>query len=180
MSSPPRRGADTRRRRARALRRSAGRARPGAPPSGPGGNLRRGGGSESRTEAPRAARVARVPQGQPEAAERQSTAIDDPPRRTLTRLPARRPAGIGGRNQSLGSVTETVACPDPEPSCRSDRARNRATPVIDPMTSFDIVVPTVGRSDELVRLLESLTVQSHRSFRVIVIDQNLDGRLLPF
>jgi hypothetical protein len=48
------------------------------------------------------------------------------------------------------------------------------------MTSFDIVVPTVGRSDELVRLLESLTVQSHRSFRVIVIDQNLDGRLLPF
>ena len=45
--------------------------------------------------------------------------------------------------------------------------------------SFDIVVPTVGRRDELQRLLESLANQSHRSFRVIVVDQNEDDRLGP-
>jgi len=47
------------------------------------------------------------------------------------------------------------------------------------MTSFDIVVPTIGRSDELVKLLDSLAVQSHQGFRVMVVDQNPDERLLP-
>jgi GT2 family glycosyltransferase len=47
------------------------------------------------------------------------------------------------------------------------------------MTAFDIVVPTIGRSDELERLFESLALQSHREFRVIVVDQNEDERLRP-
>ena len=44
---------------------------------------------------------------------------------------------------------------------------------------FDIVVPTVGRRDELGRLLESLAVQSYRNLRLIVVDQNEDDRLFP-
>lgn len=43
--------------------------------------------------------------------------------------------------------------------------------------SFDIVVPTVGRRDELQRLLESLANQSYRNFRLIVVDQNEDDRV---
>jgi glycosyltransferase involved in cell wall biosynthesis len=44
-------------------------------------------------------------------------------------------------------------------------------------TSFDLVVATLGRVDELARLLDSLEAQTYRSFRVLVIDQNPDGRL---
>jgi glycosyltransferase involved in cell wall biosynthesis len=42
--------------------------------------------------------------------------------------------------------------------------------------SFDLVVATVGRQDELGRLLESLAAQE-ADVRVIVVDQNDDGRL---
>jgi len=45
--------------------------------------------------------------------------------------------------------------------------------------SFDLVVATVGRVAELERLLDSLAAQAHRSFRVIVVDQNPDDRLAP-
>jgi glycosyltransferase involved in cell wall biosynthesis len=45
------------------------------------------------------------------------------------------------------------------------------------MPTFDIIVPTVGRVDELDRLLRSLAAQDHRAFRVIVVDQNPDDRL---
>jgi GT2 family glycosyltransferase len=45
--------------------------------------------------------------------------------------------------------------------------------------TFDLVVATVGRTDELERLLESLGVQTFRDFRVIVVDQNRDGRVDP-
>jgi glycosyltransferase involved in cell wall biosynthesis len=44
-------------------------------------------------------------------------------------------------------------------------------------TSFDLVVATVGRSTELARLFESLERQTHRDFRVLLVDQNDDGRL---
>ena len=43
--------------------------------------------------------------------------------------------------------------------------------------SFDLVVATVGRTDELQRLLESLQRQTHRNFRVLLVDQNDDDRL---
>lgn len=45
--------------------------------------------------------------------------------------------------------------------------------------TFDLVVATLGRVDEPARLLDSLEKQTHRSFRVLVVDQNPDGRLEP-
>lgn len=45
--------------------------------------------------------------------------------------------------------------------------------------SFDLVVATLGRTDELGRLLDSLDAQTHRAFRVLVVDQNPDARLEP-
>jgi GT2 family glycosyltransferase len=45
------------------------------------------------------------------------------------------------------------------------------------LPSFDLVVATVGRTDELERLLGSLEAQAFRRFRAIVVDQNDDERL---
>jgi glycosyltransferase involved in cell wall biosynthesis len=47
------------------------------------------------------------------------------------------------------------------------------------LLSFDLVVATVGRVDELRRLLASLERQTHPEFRVLLVDQNEDDRLLP-
>jgi GT2 family glycosyltransferase len=47
------------------------------------------------------------------------------------------------------------------------------------LPSFDLVVATVDRIDELGRLLDSLESQTHRGFRVLVVDQNEDERLGP-
>ena len=43
--------------------------------------------------------------------------------------------------------------------------------------TFDLVVATLGRVDELGQLLDSLERQTHREFRVLVVDQNEDDRL---
>jgi GT2 family glycosyltransferase len=48
-----------------------------------------------------------------------------------------------------------------------------------PLPSFDLVVATVDRVDALGRLLASLSRQTHDRFRVLVVDQNEDDRLLP-
>ena len=45
------------------------------------------------------------------------------------------------------------------------------------LPSFDLVVATVGRVDELDRLLDSLEAQEYRGVRVIVVDQNEDARV---
>ena len=42
---------------------------------------------------------------------------------------------------------------------------------------FDLVLATVDREAELNRFLESLERQSHRGFRVLLVDQNADDRL---
>jgi GT2 family glycosyltransferase len=47
------------------------------------------------------------------------------------------------------------------------------------LPSFDLVVATVGRVDDLGRLLDSLERQTHRAFAVRVVDQNTDDRLRP-
>jgi GT2 family glycosyltransferase len=43
--------------------------------------------------------------------------------------------------------------------------------------SFDLVVATVDRTDELRRLFASLEQQTHRRFRVLLVDQNEDERV---
>jgi glycosyltransferase involved in cell wall biosynthesis len=43
--------------------------------------------------------------------------------------------------------------------------------------TFDLVVATVDRVDELERLLESLERQTHQDFRLIIADQNGDDRV---
>jgi glycosyltransferase involved in cell wall biosynthesis len=45
------------------------------------------------------------------------------------------------------------------------------------LPSFDLVVATVDRIAELERLLASLAAQTHRAFRVLLVDQNEDDRL---
>jgi glycosyltransferase involved in cell wall biosynthesis len=47
------------------------------------------------------------------------------------------------------------------------------------LPSFDLVVATVGRSEELGRLLESLEAQQYPHLRVIVVDQGDDGQVAP-
>jgi glycosyltransferase involved in cell wall biosynthesis len=42
--------------------------------------------------------------------------------------------------------------------------------------TFDLVVATIDRVEELGRLLESLERQTHKDFRVLVVDQNEDDR----
>jgi len=45
------------------------------------------------------------------------------------------------------------------------------------LPSFDLVVATVSRVEALEHFLTSLDFQTHRRFRVIVVDQNTDHRL---
>jgi glycosyltransferase involved in cell wall biosynthesis len=43
--------------------------------------------------------------------------------------------------------------------------------------TFDLVVATVNRVEQLDRLLASLEQQTHKQFRVLLVDQNDDDRL---
>jgi GT2 family glycosyltransferase len=45
------------------------------------------------------------------------------------------------------------------------------------LPSFDLVVATVDRVDQPGQLLDSLDLQTHRAFRVLLVDQNEDDRL---
>ena len=56
---------------------------------------------------------------------------------------------------------------------RSLRAVSRQLP------SFDLVVATVGRTDELARFFGSLAAQDYTATRLLVVDQNEDDRLEP-
>jgi len=47
------------------------------------------------------------------------------------------------------------------------------------LPSFDLVVATVDRVDPLEVFLDSLERQTHRRFRVLIVDQNEDDRLVP-
>jgi GT2 family glycosyltransferase len=42
---------------------------------------------------------------------------------------------------------------------------------------FDLVVATVDRTDDLGALLDSLSAQTHPTFRLVVVDQNADDRV---
>lgn len=43
--------------------------------------------------------------------------------------------------------------------------------------TIDLVLATMGRTDELGRFLESAAAQTYRRFRIIIVDQNEDDRL---
>ena len=45
--------------------------------------------------------------------------------------------------------------------------------------TIDLILATVGRTDELTRFLRSLDAQTYRNFRLVVVDQNSDDRLVP-
>src|SRR5262249_25707873 len=70
------------------------------------------------------------------------------------------------------------------PGARSRAGRSASTcrslrPVSRELPSFDLIVATVGRTEELVRFLDSLGEQDDIAIRVIVVDQNEDDRLAP-
>lgn len=46
--------------------------------------------------------------------------------------------------------------------------------------AVSLIVATVGRTDELGTLFDSLAAQTFRNFEVIVVDQNTDDRLQPY
>lgn len=43
--------------------------------------------------------------------------------------------------------------------------------------NFTLIVATLGRSDEIRRLFDSLLMQSYKEFDVIIVDQNSDNRV---
>ena len=100
----------------------------------------------------------------------------------------RRRRGARGRRRSAAECSRARARGSARRS-RRRRARRRAgrsaqasrslRRVSRGLPSFDLVVATVGRVDELERLLGSLERQTHRGFTVLVVDQNDDDRLRP-
>ena len=44
---------------------------------------------------------------------------------------------------------------------------------------ISLIMATVGRSDDVSRMIESLATQTDRSIELIIVDQNQDDRLLP-
>jgi glycosyltransferase involved in cell wall biosynthesis len=58
-------------------------------------------------------------------------------------------------------------------------AKARGSLPVEASPQVDLVVPTLGRSEELERLLESLVAQSYPGLRVVLVDQNADDRLAP-
>jgi glycosyltransferase involved in cell wall biosynthesis len=46
------------------------------------------------------------------------------------------------------------------------------------MISISLVLATISRTDEVIRLLESLIRQTYKDFELIVIDQNSDNRVM--
>lgn len=44
---------------------------------------------------------------------------------------------------------------------------------------ISLILATVGRTDELGRLFDSLAAQTYSNFEIVVVDQNEDDRLLP-
>lgn len=47
------------------------------------------------------------------------------------------------------------------------------------MPAFSLILATVGRTQELNRLFDSLAAQTYPDFEIIIVDQNTDDRLLP-
>ncbi len=60
---------------------------------------------------------------------------------------------------------------------RSTQACRSLRPVPRELPSFDLVVATVGRTDELARFLDSAAAQDYPRTRVLLVDQNEDERL---
>src|ERR1700688_2110346 len=50
-------------------------------------------------------------------------------------------------------------------------------PLGSPMPHFSVIIPTIGRTEELHKMLRSLADQRPADFEVIVVDQNEDDRV---
>ena len=44
--------------------------------------------------------------------------------------------------------------------------------------NFSLIIATINRSEELGLLLSSLKNQTYKNFQVIIVDQNLDNRIV--
>lgn len=62
---------------------------------------------------------------------------------------------------------------------RSARTSRSLRPVPPELPSFDLVVATVGRVEELERFLDSLGEQEYPRVRALVVDQSADAQLAP-
>ena len=81
----------------------------------------------------------------------------------------------GDRRQRLGLAHPPIDAKSPINHLR-ERADDSLSVLDAPVLTFDLVVATVGRSNELDALLESLESQTHSAFRVLLVDQNDDDR----
>src|SRR5439155_908180 len=108
-----------------------------------------------------------------------------PPSRPSSRRRRRRPPGPRRSVATRSARPDRRTAPPRErrrarrpAATRRSRAPRSLRRVARPdLPSFDLVVATVDRTVELDRLFASLERQTHRLFRVVLVDQNDDDRL---
>jgi glycosyltransferase involved in cell wall biosynthesis len=77
-------------------------------------------------------------------------------------VPQQKTFGRWRRDGSRHPISEIKEHPQPAPAAR-----------------FSLICPTLGRTDDVWNLFDSLARQGYSAFDVILVDQNLDDRLVP-